>query len=131
MSARAEPRFDLDLRYGEAGEQLIGEYFDWIATGNARVEVKRKTYEDGYFFVETFCDKGRNGDFTRSGINVTEAEAWAFLVSNTGIALIVPTAHIKSAFAHNLGEQRVNDRGNCPTKGRLFHVSDFMKAAKP
>lgn len=130
MNTKAEPRFDRDLGYGQQGELLINEYLEWIARKNGRVEIKRKTRLDWYVYVETRCDKGRTGTYQPSGINVSTADAWAFVFGDTGIALFVPADVIKGAFRQGFGKALQEHDGSCPTHGRLFNLQDFIAASQ-
>ncbi len=118
-ASRAEPRFDRDFTYGRQGELQIGEFLDWIATGNGRVEVKRKRYLDHRIYVETHCDKGRTGVFQPSGINVTAAHLWAFVLDDTGIHISIPTDLLRQALDDPSSRDAEERDGSCPTRGKL------------
>jgi hypothetical protein len=123
---KAEPRFDIDLAYGRQAELQIGDFLTWIAEGNGQVEVKRKRYLDLEFYVETHCDKGRTGIYQPSGISITTAAAWAFVIADTGIAVLIPTDELRVM----LDDVGVCDReerdGSCPTRGRLVNLSYLL-----
>lgn len=119
---RAEPAFDIDLAYGKQGELLIGDFLKGVANGDGRVEVKRKRRIDFEFYVETHCDKGRKGIYQPSGINVTKAEAWAFVVANTNICLFLPTETLKQFLSHRSVKSKEEKEGACPTKGKLVNL---------
>ena len=127
---RAEPRWDIDLPYGKQGECQLGDYLTWIAEGNGRVEVKRKRYLDVEFYVETHCDKGRLGDYRPSGITVTEADMWAFVIADTGLALCVPTELLRAAILHPTARAKEEEDGTCPTRGMLVNVGAMLAIAK-
>lgn len=129
MKSVAEPRFDIDLPYGQQGELQVGTYLEWIAGGNGRVEVKRKRRTDLQFYVETSCDKGRRGQYQPSGIHATEADAWAFVVADTGITVIVPTDLLKATLLHRSVRAKAEDDGECPTQGLLVHFAAILDAA--
>jgi hypothetical protein len=119
---KAEPRFDLDLAWGQQGELQIAEFLEWIAKGNGRVEVKRKRYIDLDFYVETHCDKGRTGRYEPSGISISTAHAWAFVIGDTGIAVIVPADELRAALTEPGAVDREERDGNCPTRGKLISL---------
>jgi hypothetical protein len=73
---KAEPRWDIDVAYGRQGELLIGNYLEWVASGNARIEVKRKRYLDLNVYVETHCDKGRRGVVQAGNVLLVHPETW-------------------------------------------------------
>lgn len=127
---RAEPRFDIDLAYGKQGEMLVGSMLEWIANGNGRVEVKRKAFLDFELYVETECDKGRTGHYAPSGINVTTAEVWAFVVADSGLALMIPTTLLRASLEHRSARPKETLVGNCPTRGILVNLAAIMDTAK-
>lgn len=85
------PKFDLDLQYGEAGENWLR----WIGTDQAKVEVKTERdqwYKTGNVVFE-FKYKGRP-----SGIASTEADLWAIvfkLGDNFCGAFVYPVLELK------------------------------------
>ncbi len=124
-----EPRWDRDLAYGRQGELLIGGYLEWIARGNGRVEVKRKRRLDAFFYVETACDKGRTGVYEPSGIKVTEADVWAFVIADTGLTLLVPIDLLRASCSHTSAQQVEERDGSCPTKGYLVSFAAMLATA--
>lgn len=141
MTTKAEPRFDIDLKYGVGGEVQVQQLLDWVVSGNGLVEVKRKRILDLWFFVETHCDKGRHGTYQPSGISVTTASTWFFVLGDSGITVSFPTDVLRAM----LNDASVRDKeemdGLCPTKGKLINLSvllfrykqhlDQIKAAPP
>lgn len=119
---KAEPRFDLDLNYGRQAEARLAEFFDWIAEGKGRVEVKRKRIIDLSIYVEESCDKGRTGRFAPSGISVTTAHVWAFAIADTGIMMVIPTQLLKESLSHPSVKDKAETDGSCPTRGKLVHL---------
>jgi len=117
---RSEPRFDLDLPYGKQGELQIAEFFEWIADGNGRVEVKHKRYLDHRLYVETHCDKGRRGVFQPSGINVTTAHMWAFVIGDTGVHVAIPTELLRRMVSDDSSRLVEERDGDCTTRGVLI-----------
>jgi hypothetical protein len=120
---KAEPRFDIDVEYGRQGELQIGEFLDWIAAGNGRVEVKRKSYLDLVFYVETHCDKGRRGEYVPSGISITTAPAWVFVIGDLGLSVIFPTDLLREMIDDPSTKDREESDGSCPTRGKLVALA--------
>jgi len=116
---RSEPRFDLDLPYGKQAELQIGEFLDWIADGNGQVEVKHKRYLDHKLYVETHCDKGRTGTYRPSGISVTTAHCWVFVIGDTGVHVAIPTDLLRLMLTDPSSRYREERDGSCPTRGML------------
>jgi len=128
---KAEPRFDIDATYGGQGELQIADYLTWLAEGNGRIEVKRKRYLDLNFYVETHCDKGRRGIFQPSGISVSTAAAWAFVIGETGISIIIPTDELRSMLNDPSSRDREERDGSCPTRGKLVSLNVLLYRRRP
>ena len=83
-------KFDLDFRHGVAGEGML---FDLIKNGKVEVKRDRESYRTGNVAVE-ITYRGEP-----SGIAVTEAEWWAFVLDNEigtpHAIVIVPLWHLK------------------------------------
>jgi hypothetical protein len=126
----AEPRWDRDLAYGKQGELLIEDYLEWVARRNGRVETKRKRRLDFELYVETECDKGRTGCFEPSGLNVTQADVWAFAVGNTGLAIFIPTGLLRLACSHKSARRKEEQDGSCPTRGYLVNLAAILAIAR-
>lgn len=126
----AEPRFDLDYAYGRQGELLVGDYLAQLANGQSQIEVKRKSYVDANFYVETECDKGRTGTFHPSGLSTSEAETWAFVIADTRIVLLVPCELLRKAVAHKSAIRKEEKDGSCPTHGFLINIGLLLNLAK-
>lgn len=113
--------FDLDFRYGYAGEQLVEE----LLTDGKTVEVKRdrRWHETGNLYIEVECWYNTTQSWQSSGIAVTEADYWAFVLQES--VLMIPTMNVIRA---------INQYGreiNCeipPNKSRgfLITVNDLL-----
>jgi hypothetical protein len=83
-------KFDLDFRHGVEGEGML---FDLIKNGKVEVKRDRESHRTGNVAVEISC-RGEP-----SGIAVTEAEWWAFVLDNEigtpHAIVIVPLWHLK------------------------------------
>lgn len=128
--SKAEPRFDLDLAYGRKGEIHISEMLDAIISGNGKIEIKTKRILDLYFYVETHCDKGRTGSFGPSGINVTTADTWAFVLGKSMISIFIPTRLIRSMLCDASSRDKNESDGSCPTRGKLINLGALLARYK-
>ena len=113
--------FDLDFRYGHEGEQLVEE----LLTNGKTVEVKRdrRWHETGNLYIEFDCWYNSTQSWQPSGISVTKADYWAFVLEES--VLMIPTINVIQA---------INQYGreiNCeipPNKSRgfLITVNDLL-----
>lgn len=85
-----EPRFDLDSEYGRQGEMFVQDVAEAIRS--QRVEVKRdaRWAGTGNLFIEYECLKV-SGRWEKSGIAITDASVWAFVLGDTETAIFIPT----------------------------------------
>ncbi len=85
--------FDLDFRYGYAGEQLVEE----LLTSGKTVEVKRdrRWHETGNLYIEFDCWYNSTQSWQPSGISVTKADYWAFVLEES--VLMIPTINLVKA----------------------------------
>lgn len=130
VPGQAEPRFDLDYAYGREGEIQIDQLLQWIVSGNGQVEVKRKSYLDLNFYVETHCDKGLAGVYQPSGISVTTASVWAFVLGDTGISVLVPSDTLRAMLDDASSEDKEETHGSCPTRGKLIRLAVLLYRCK-
>jgi hypothetical protein len=120
---RPDPRFDIDLPYGRQAELQIADYLTWLAEGNGRIEVKHKRRIDLLFYVETHHDPGRRGIYVPSGISTSTAAAWAFNISDTGIAVIFPSDEVRRMLTDPSSRDAQEHDGSCPTRGKLISLN--------
>lgn len=116
-----EPKYDFqaDLAYGESGEENAKEFFGAVGTG--KVEVKSDRYRNGKMVVET-NQKPAGKDWQLSGINVTEAEWWAYRLAPDSFFL-VSVARLKRYLRANAGSlTKINlaQDGDNPARGFLL-----------
>ena len=117
--------FDLDLSYGQAGENLVEE----LLTQGRTVEVKRdrKWHSTGNVYVEVECWYMRTESWEPSGVMVTKAEYWAFVLEK-GV-LMVPTNHVLYAIK-NFGREITCEIPPNRSKGYLITVDDLLTAMR-
>ena len=128
-----EPSFDIDWRYGvtAGGEALVREICGLIDDEKVHIEVKRKRRSDGYFYVELEHDPGRRQAFVPSGLSITTAEVWAFVIADCGLVLMTKTEALTTAVDRNYGFPAAETDGSCPTRGRLLSFWDLLSALRP
>lgn len=117
--------FDLDYGYGLQGENLV----DALLRGANTVEVKRdrRWWDTGNIFIETECYFQTSQSWEQSGLSVTKAEYWAFVLES-GV-ILVPTNHVKYA-VKIFGRAITCDIEPNKSKGYLIKAEDLLTAMK-
>lgn len=113
--------FDLDFRYGYAGEQLVEE----LLTNGKTVEVKRdrRWHETGNLYIEVECWYNSTQSWQASGIAVTEADYWAFVLEES--VLMIPTINVIQAI-NQYGRQITCEIPPNKSRGFLITVNDLL-----
>lgn len=128
--------FDIDMARGAQGELLVLDICKMLAAGNGNIEVKRDAWfvHSQRFYVEREC-QGRDGVWRKSGIDVTKAKLWAFVMgAHPGIA-IFETAWLRRAMELAAKDER-NRKAECaygknPTRGIYVYISHLIKTREP
>jgi len=117
--------FDLDFGYGRKGEKLVEE----LLTEGKTVEVKRdrKWWVTNNLYIEVECWYMKSKSWEPSGIMVTEASYWAFVLEQ-GV-LMVPTSHVLYAIKEFVREITCEIPPN-KSKGYLITVDDLLTAMR-
>jgi len=113
--------FDLDFRYGYAGEKLVEE----LLTNGKTVEVKRdrRWHETGNLYIEFDCWYNSTQSWQASGIAVTEADYWAFVLEES--VLMIPTINVIQAINQH-GRQITCEIPPNKSRGFLITVNDLL-----
>ena len=113
--------FDLDFGYGRKGEKLVEE----LLTGGRTVEVKRdrKWWITNNLYIEVECWFMRSNSWEPSGLMVTKASYWAFVLEQS--VFIVPT-HILKKGVVELGREISCEIPPNRSKGYLLTVEDLL-----
>ena len=117
--------FDLDFTNGREGEQLV----EALLTGGKTVEVKRdiRWQDTGNLYIEYTCYYQKSQSWEWSGIMVTKADYWAFVLGE-GV-LMVPTNLLKQVCMASKRHAETRTPPN-PSKGYLITVDDLTMALK-
>lgn len=117
--------WDVDFAFGREGESLVEE----LLTDGKKVEVKRdrKWHITGNLYIEVECWYNRTQSWEASGIMVTQAEYWAFVLER-GV-LLVPTSHVKYAIKE-FGREITCEIPPNRSKGYLITVEDLLTAMR-
>ena len=117
--------FDLDLSFGQAGEKLVEE----LLTGGKTIEVKRdrKWHVTGNLYIEVECWYMRSESWEPSGLSVTKASYWAFVLER-GV-FMVPTGHVRHAI-QKYGREITCEIPPNRSKGYLITVENLLDVMK-
>lgn len=117
--------FDLDFSFGREGEQLVEQ----LLTNGKTVEVKRdrKWHVTGNIYIEIECWYVASQSWEASGLMVTKADYWAFVLEK-GVVM-VPTDHVHYAI-QKFGRQITCEIPPNRSKGYLITVNDLLTAMK-
>lgn len=117
--------FDLDFANGKQGEDLV----EALLTNGKTVEVKRdlKWQDTGNLYIEYLCYYQRTDSWEWSGIMVTKADYWAFVLGE-GV-LMIPTPLLKQVCIASKRHAETRIPPN-PSKGYLITVDSLILALK-
>lgn len=116
--------FDIDLRYGQEGESYVKSLLN-LET----IEVKRdKRWKNtGNLYIEVWCWSENNSEWYPSGLQVTKASHWAFVLEE--MVIIVPVAQLIEAVQKHGNKIECSIPPNY-SKGFLIKVNDLLQVAK-
>jgi hypothetical protein len=100
MTRGYEPHFDIDREYGEEGEEIVRRF---LRLSKDQIEVKRKRCIDDLFYVEHEHDPGARGRYRPSGIAITRADYFVYVIADTGILVCFPTEFLRERLGLALG----------------------------
>lgn len=123
--------FDIDFERGAQGELLVTDIRRMLADGSGTIEVKTdfRFVEFQRFYIEREC-RGRDGTWRPSGIAVTKATFWAFVLGKHPGIFIFDTDWVKRATEFAAQDERNHascDYGENPTRGVLVYLNHLMK----
>lgn len=119
-----QPKWDIDLKFGEQGQLLVVDIVEAFAKGLTEVKHEAQWLKTGNLYVELQCRKA-SGLYEKSGLAATEATLWVFVLHGTATAIIIPVGLLKTVVKRlynvrwgTLYPYRKNcDRGSHPTTG--------------
>ena len=118
--------FDLDLRYGQAGEVYVNSL---LTAPVETVECKRdkRWIETGNLYVETQCWSESNQLWYNSGLKVSRASHWSFILED--LILTVPLQTLIKA-VNEYGAPIESDIEPNPSRGYLITINALIMAMK-
>jgi hypothetical protein len=123
MTRRSE--FDLDYSHGLEGEHLV----DALLRGGKTVEVKtdRRWKDTGNLYIETECWYQASQSWQPSGLSVSSADYWAFVLED---AVFMVTRVRLVAFTALEGHPIANNMPPNPSRGYLIKPERLLEAIK-
>jgi hypothetical protein len=113
--------FDIDLKFGKEGENTVANILS-IET----VEVKRdkRWKETGNLYIETDCWYNGSQSWEKSGLSVSKATHYAFVLEN--MVVVVTTPDLKAIVEKKGRAIKCKIEPN-PSKGYLIKLSDIVE----
>lgn len=120
----ANSDFDIDFRFGKDGEDTVANILS-VET----VEVKRddKWFSTGNLYIETECYYNRSNSWQPSGLSVTKASHWAFVLDD--LVIMFPTDKLKKVVELTGRPAKCNIEPN-PSQGMLITIADLTNHVK-
>jgi hypothetical protein len=106
--------WDLDLRAGETGESKVA---DLLSLDTVEVKTDRRWHQTGNLYIETECYYVNENAWKPSGIRVSKATHWAFVLEDS--VLIVPLHRLREAIWET-GKPITCDIQPNPSRGYLI-----------
>jgi hypothetical protein len=115
--------FDLDFRDGKEGEDYVEDVVKQIISGTIEVKRDIKWLQTGNIYVETECFFQTTQSWELSGLSVTKATHWAFVLGE--MVIILPTEDLKTVVEVD-GHAIQTDIEPNPTKGYLIKIEHII-----
>ena len=112
--------WDIDLRDGELGESKLA---DLLHMDTIEVKTDRRWMETGNLFIEESCFYQGSGSWQPSGIAVSKASHWAFVLDNN--VIITPIDHLIDVVKH-FGKPIENKQPPNQSKGHLIKPAHLI-----
>lgn len=116
--------WDLDYRDGLEGESLIA---DLLHLDTVEVKKDRRWVETGNIYIETECYYQKEDEWRPSGIRVSEATHWAFVLED--MSLIIERYRLIDA-VHERGKPITCNIPPNPSRGYLINVGTLIEAVR-
>jgi hypothetical protein len=116
-----DSNWDLDLRAGLSGESRVA---DLLSLDTVEVKTDRRWHETGNVYIETECWYVGTQSWEPSGIRVSKATHWAFVLEDS--VLIVPLHRLKEA-VHDSGTVIICNIPPNPSRGFLIRPTTLLE----
>lgn len=122
-------KWDISLRHGEEQEALVKWALVGVQTGRTEVKCDSRARSTGNLYVE--YQQGGSGRWRKSGIAVTAADIWAFVIPDPLLVLLVETSRLKDMARQARAAGRkaeTRHQGDMPTRGALVPIDSIVGA---
>lgn len=119
-----DSNWDLDLRDGLKGESRVA---DLLSLDTVEVKTDRRWYQTGNLYIETECYYVTDNAWKPSGIRVSKATHWAFVLEDS--VLIVPLYRLMEA-VYELGRSITCNIPPNPSRGYLITPGQLLEHAR-
>ena len=116
-----DSNWDLDLRDGLAGESKVA---DLLSLDTVEVKTDRRWVDTGNLYIETECYYVADNAWKPSGIRVSKATHWAFVLEDT--VLIIPLYRLMEA-VYELGRPITCNIPPNPSRGYLVTPGQLLE----
>ena len=116
--------WDIDLRYGKLGESKVA---DLLSLKTVEVKTDRRWKETGNIYIETECYYVNDNCWKPSGVRVSKASHWAFVLESS--VLIVPLHILHEAVWDSARPITCNIPPN-PSRGYLITPAQLLEQVK-
>jgi hypothetical protein len=119
-----DSNWDLDLRDGLAGESKVA---DLLSLDTLEVKTDRRWHETGNIYIETECWIQTSQSWEASGLRVTKATHWAYVLEDC--VIIIPTYRLKEVIWERGKPINCNIPPN-PSRGYLITPGALLEYAR-
>lgn len=115
---------DRTYELGQEAEQVVDAFFKGPI---ANIEIKRdmRWIDTGNIFVETHCFYQESGKYEESGLLVTNAPDWVFVLGRG--KLVIPAPVLLPLIERPESRRVQNKTGLNPTWGNILNVASTLK----
>lgn len=113
--------WDIDFRDGALGENTVARL---MSAETIEVKTDRRWFETGNVYIETDCWYQNDQRFKPSGLSVSKASHWAFVLED--LVLIVPIDILKRAVNH-IGKPITCEIPPNPSMGVLIKITELLE----
>jgi hypothetical protein len=128
-----ELRWDITADQGTQAECFVSDLLESLKAGSSDIEVKRdlESCNTGNIYLEYEAWSRRRKTYEPSGIATTEAAAWAIVLEQGQMVVLITTERLKELGRHSYrtpARRRDMTRSKNPTKGVLIPLAELCQA---